>query len=160
MDSTLEILRRLTNEHVEFVVVGGLAGVAHGSSLVTEDLDVCAPLSRSNVERILSALQGLNPRWRMSPDRPPLSGDADRLKGLKNIYLVTDLGQIDFLSEITGVGDYGAVARRTIEVDLAGVTCRVLDIDALIESKRALARPKDLRAALELEAIRRKIRGG
>ena len=160
MASTLDLLKRLTVHDVEFVVVGGMAGVAHGSSLVTQDLDVCAALSQQNLSRILSALGELNPRWRMRPDRPSLPKDSAKLAGVKNLYILTDLGQIDVLSEITGVGDFAEVARQSINLDLGGVTCRVLSLDALIAAKKALARPRDLYAAAELEAIRRRVRGG
>jgi len=158
MASTLDILTRLNRHKVEFVVVGGLAGVVHGSALVTEDVDVCAPLSQQNLTRILAALADINPRFRMSPHRPPLPGDAERLAGYKNLYLITDLGQIDILSEITGVGAYEEVSRHAIAVELAGVRVHVMDIHALIESKKALGRVKDLRAAAELEAIRDRVR--
>ena len=158
MASTLDILTRLNRHKVEFVVVGGLAGVVHGSALVTEDVDVCAPLSQQNLTRILAALADINPRFRMSPHRPPLPGDAERLAGYKNLYLITDLGQIDFLSEITGIGGYDEVSQHTIRVDLAGVPVQVLDLDALIASKKAMGRAKDIRAATELEAIRDRLR--
>ena len=42
--------------------------------------------------------------------------------------------------------------------DLGGVTCRVLDLEALIQAKKALGRPRDLQAAAELEAIRERLR--
>jgi len=46
MASTLDLLKRLIGHEVEFVIVGGVAGVLHGSSLVTRDLDVCAAHER------------------------------------------------------------------------------------------------------------------
>jgi hypothetical protein len=158
MASTLDLLKRLNDNGVAYVVVGGLAGVAHGSGLVTEDVDVCAPLDRENLVRIWAALDGLNPRWRMSPEQPRPPDSPDSLVGYKNLYLITDLGQIDFLSEITGVGPYEDVSRCSISVDLGGVVCRVLDLDTLIHSKRAMGRPKDHQAAIELEALRDRIR--
>lgn len=154
MGSTLDILRRLSEHDVEFAIIGGLAGVAHGSSLVTEDLDVCAPLTRENLSRILAALGSLNPRWRMLPNRPPLPPDASKLDGYKNLYILSDWGQVDFLSDIAGIGGYDQVARRCVTLDIAGRPCRVLSLDALIEAKRAMGRPKDIQAAIELEAIR------
>ena len=158
MASTLDLLKRLSDHRVECVVVGGVAGVAHGSSVVTEDVDVCAPLSADNLARIWAALGDLRPRWRMSPGRPPVPDDPNEVAGFKNLYLLTDLGQIDILSEISGVGAYDDVARHSIVVDLGGVTCRVLDIDALILTKKAMGRPKDLQTATELEAIRERVR--
>jgi hypothetical protein len=35
---------------------------------------------------------------------------------------------------------------------------RVLDLDAMIDAKRAMKRPRDLHAVLELEAIREKLK--
>jgi hypothetical protein len=158
MASTLEILKRLHDHQVKFVIVGGLAGVAHGSSLVTEDVDVCAPLDRTNLAKILAALDGINPRLRMSPNRPRLRNDPERFAGYRNLYLVTDLGQVNILSEITGIGDYRVVTQHTVKLELAGRAYHVLDLDALIQSRRALGRPKDIQSAMELEAIRRRLR--
>ena len=157
MASTLDCLKLLSACNVEYVIVGGVAGVLHGSQLVTEDVDVCAPLTIANLEKILGSLRGRNPRFRMSPDRPPLPDDPSQLVGFKNLYLATDLGQIDILSEITGVGNYSEVCKHTIAVHLGGVSCRVLDLDNLIQAKSALDSPKNRHTVLELKAIRERI---
>ena len=159
MASTLDLLKILASHDVDFVVGGGVAGVLHGSRLVTQDVDVCAPLTLENLTRILASLAGLNPRFRVAHENRPLPADPAALSGYKNLYLVTDLGQIDVLSEITGVGSYDEVASHTITVDLAGTGCRVLDLDTLIRAKRALNLPKDRQAIVELEAIRERISG-
>ena len=158
MVSTLDLLKRLEQHQVEFVVVGGIAGVFHGSQLVTEDVDVCAPLTLLNLERIVRALRGLSPRFRMHPKQIPLPDDVEELLGFKNLNLVTDQGQLDILSEITGIGDYDRVAPQTISIDIGGVACRVLSLDALIKSKKAINLPKDRQAVIELEAIRNRLK--
>ena len=157
MASTLDILRRLTDHEVEFVVVGGLAGVVHGSCLVTEDVDLCVPFEPTNLTSILQALRSLHPRHRMTPRHPALADDPAELAAFNNLYLLTDLGQIDLLSEITGVGRYTEVSRHTTTVGMGGLTVRVLNIDALVRARKALGRPKDLQAAAELEAIRERL---
>lgn len=159
MASTLDCLRILSAHDVEYVVVGGVAGVLHGSRLVTEDVDICAPLSLRNLERLVAALRDFNPRFRMTPGRLPLPLELSRLAEYRNLYLVTDLGQIDILSEISGVGDYTEVSRHTITVDLGGFECRVLDLDTLIRAKSAMNAPKDRQALLELRAIRERLQG-
>jgi len=158
MASTLDLLERLNKHAVEYVLVGGVAAVVHGSQLVTGDVDICSPLEAPNLARIVAALSGLQARFRMTPDRRPLPLEPERLAGFKNLYLETDLGQLDVLSEIAGVGDYGAVASHTVTLDLGATTCRILDLDTLILSKKALGRPRDLQAVIELEAIRQHIR--
>jgi hypothetical protein len=157
MGSTLDLLTRLIRHEVEFVVVGGLAGVLHGSSLVTQDIDVCAAFTGGNLARILSALRDLSPRLRMTLERRSLPEDAADLVGYRNLYLVTDWGQINILSEITGVGNYLEVARHAIRVKIGGTDCRVLDLDTLIQAKKALNLTKDRQAILELEAIRERL---
>jgi len=159
MASTLDFLKLLSAYDVEYVVVGGVAGVLHGSQLLTEDVDICAPLTIANLEKILAALRGLNPRFRMSPDRRPLPDDPSQVVGLKNLHLSADLGQIGILSDITGVEDYSELCKHTIAVHLGGVRCRVLDLDTLILAKSALDSPKDRYAVLELKAIRERIQG-
>jgi len=158
MASTLDLLKRLSGHEVEFVIVGGIAGVLHGSSLVTRDLDICAPLTRDNLARILVALSGLNARFRVTSDQRPLSANPEDYLGYRNLYLLTDWGQLDILSEIMGLGNHEAVARNTITVDLGGISCRVLDLNALILSKKSLNRPRDRLAVIELEAIRERLR--
>jgi hypothetical protein len=68
--------------------------------------------------------------------------------------LTSKLGDIDLLGEIVGGGGYAELRPHTIELDLFGVRCLCLDLDKLIEVKRAAGRPKDLEALAELEAIR------
>ena len=84
--------------------MGGYAGMLHGSALVTQDLDVCAVLSNENVDRLREALGDLHPMHRLSS--PKLSFLSDPGPGLKvnNLYLRTDLGPLDILSSILGVG--------------------------------------------------------
>src|SRR5437867_4299277 len=109
MVSMRELLLKLNAENVEYVIVGGMAAVLHGSAVVTEDLDICAPMTPENLARIIRSLADLNPCHRMSPKKPKLASTAEALKGFKNLYLTTDAGQIDILGEIDGVGDFVAV---------------------------------------------------
>jgi hypothetical protein len=158
MASTLDLLERLNKHAVEYVLVGGVAAVVHGSQLVTGDVDICAPLDAPNLAKIVAALSGLEAKFRMTPDRRPLPMEPEKLAGFKNLYLETNLGQLDIFSEIAGVGDYAAVALHTITLDLGGAICRILDLDTLIQSKKALGRPRDLQAVIELEAIRQRLK--
>jgi hypothetical protein len=62
---TCELLRRLRDADVEFLIVGGVAAIVHGSARVTEDRDVFAPLDQALAVRIIQAFQDVRPRWRM-----------------------------------------------------------------------------------------------
>lgn len=154
MDTIHDILRLLHQHDVEFVIVGGMAGIVHGSSVVTEDLDICAPFTIDNLSRLLAALADVNPRHRIPPQHPSLSEDPQTLSTFNNLYLLTDRGQLDVLSAIDNVGSYEQLAERTISITFGGLTFRVLDIDALIRAKEAMSRPKDIQTARELKALR------
>ena len=54
------LLQRLSDAGIEFVVVGGVAAVLHGSSMVTRDLDVCASLTDANIRKLRAALHDLH----------------------------------------------------------------------------------------------------
>jgi len=73
MENAEQLLKILAENQVEFVIVGGIAGIFHGSPLTTLDLDVCAPLSVENMMRISTALRPLHARHRMNPNAPALS---------------------------------------------------------------------------------------
>jgi len=149
-----ELLRTLTEHEVDFVIVGGLAAVLHGSPLGTFDVDVCMDFSAESLTTLLDALRPLNPRLRHRPDRMPLPVDPGRLRGVKNLYLLTDLGAIDLLGELPGVGGFGEIRHRSVEMDVGGFGCRLLDLDTLIAQKRVANREKDRRALPYLLAIR------
>src|SRR5678815_4407202 len=99
MEKLAEILRRLYDAKVEFVLIGGLAAVQHGTSYSTYDVDVCVPLSRENVRRIERAIRDINPRFRHRRDLP-FSLTDEMLPNLKNLYIQTDLGPLDCLGEV------------------------------------------------------------
>jgi hypothetical protein len=152
------LLRRLCDNGVEFVIVGGFAAVSHGVTRVTRDIDLCIPFTRENLVRVRSALEGIHPRHRMIPGRIPLTGDPTELEQFKNLYLETDLGALDLLSEIAGIGDFLRVLERgTVTLPLWGMPCKVLGLEGLIEAKQAMSAPKDRQDLLELKAIRQRL---
>ncbi len=71
-----------------------------------------------------------------------------------NFKLSTDLGNLDLLSEVTGLGGYDQVRAASVAMSLFGMLCQVLSLDALIVAKRAAGRTKDLLVLPELEALR------
>ncbi len=97
MASTLDLLRRLAEHGVEFVLVGGMAAAAHGSSIVTEDVDICIPFDLSTLTALLQSLQESHPRHRMQAQRSPISPDPSTYLGWRALYVVTDEGQLDVL---------------------------------------------------------------
>ena len=56
----LPFLGRLADAKVDFVVIGGVAGGAHGSSYPTYDLDIAYERGRGNIENIVEVLRAVN----------------------------------------------------------------------------------------------------
>jgi len=154
MSDHLNLLRRLTDAGIQFVIVGGYAGVVHGCSYVTQDIDICCLFSPANLLALQQALADLHPVHRMTPGRKPLSLTAERAARFTNLYLDTDLGRLDCLSAVAGLGDYGKVKQASEPIEVEGMRLHVLTLDALIRSKQSLNRPRDQQALRQLQALK------
>ncbi|OGQ05267.1 MAG: hypothetical protein A2W61_08415 [Deltaproteobacteria bacterium RIFCSPLOWO2_01_44_7] len=156
MQNFEKLIPGLVDGGVEFVIVGGFAAVIHGVTLVTRDLDVCIPFTVKNCEALLQSVQNIHPFHRMDSNRSPLKETPESLSHFKNLYLNTDLGTIDFLGRIDGVGSYPEVLKYAVKIKLFNRSCNVLDIDALIKAKKEMKEAKDKQAVIQLEAIKQK----
>lgn len=134
------VLRR---HQVDFVVVGGLAGSAHGSSYPTYDLDVAYSREAENLERMAAALRELEVRLTNAPADLPFQIDATSLANGANFTFDTPLGRFDILGHLPGIGSYESLADAAVAAELEGELVRVASIDHLISMKRAAGRPKD-----------------
>lgn len=148
------LLSRLKEEKLEFVIIGGVCGVLHGASLITLDLDICCRFDRQNLRRIEAAVKDLHPHHRLTPNKLPLELTDELCDRLKNLYLNTDLGILDCLGEVSGIGNYEDVLKHSVSHRLSSGEVRILSLDALIASKSAAGREKDLDAVKLLQAIK------
>ena len=103
------LLERLVGGSVDFVLVGGFAGVVYGCTYVTQDVDICCDFLTENLFRLQKAVADLHPVHRMTPERIKLQLTKESCGQLKNLYLDTDMGQLDCMSFIEGIGDYQKV---------------------------------------------------
>jgi len=155
------LLGRFADERAEIVLVGGWAAIAHGVVHLTNDVDFCYAADPANLERVAQALAPLNPRLRVEgltdeqASALPFRLDGRALRDHELLTLVTDAGAVDLIRTIPGVGDYTAVRAVAIPIEVFGHTVPTLDLPALIDSKRAVRRPKDLAALPQIEATLR-----
>ena len=146
---------RLVGEfQLDCVLVGGVAATVHGSSIPTQDLDICYLRDPGNLTKVVKALRSVNATLRGAPKNIPFILDEETLRRGLNFTFDTDAGKLDLLGEVRGVGMYSDCLQNADEAEIFGYTCRVLSLDKLIDAKRAAGRPKDLIALTELEAIR------
>jgi hypothetical protein len=150
------LLVRLRDSGLDFVVIGGVCVVYHGAPIATFDLNICCPFGEANVVKIEAAVKDLHPFHRLAANKLPLEETRSRFSGLKNIYLQTDLGKLDCLSEVAGIGNFERVKELSTIAQFSYGGFRFLNLDALIAAKKALARPRDLDAVRWLECIKEK----
>lgn len=151
-----EPLKLLAEHEVECVIIGGVAATLYGSTILTNDLDVCYARNSQNLERLATALQSVNAKLRNAPPDLPFVLDAETLRRGLNFTFATDAGSLDLLGEVSGVGSYDEAFSGAIMYELFGYSFAVLEIQKLILAKRAAGRPKDMVALPELEAIQQR----
>ena len=156
MSNLNQLLLRLSDADIEFVIVGGFAAMLHGSSLLTRDVDVCAVLTAENLDKLRHVFRDLHPVHRMTPQRLSFLDNPDPGVPMNNLYLQTDLGPLDLLGSIAGVGDFATIKANAIEAELFGKKIRIMSLDDLIKAKEAIGREKDWLAVKELRAIKEK----
>ncbi|MBL8229124.1 MAG: hypothetical protein JNL98_11630 [Bryobacterales bacterium] len=125
------LIQHLSDSGVEFVVIGGWAAIFHGSTHVTNDLDICYSRDKQNLRRLAGALAPFHPRPRGFPDGLPFVWDATTLANGTILTLTTDLGTLDLLAEVSGIGTY----------------------EEATAAKKSAGRPKDLLMLPELEGL-------
>jgi predicted nucleotidyltransferase len=148
------ILQVLTAHGVDFVVIGGVAAILHGSATLTQDVDVCFATDDANLEALGGALRELNASLRGVEDDVPFVPDAGTLRQIQLLTLQTSAGPLDVLVKPDGCPPYARFRRRADRMDVGGFAVLVASIDDLIAMKRAAGRDKDLLAVEELNAIR------
>ncbi len=148
------LLRILSEAGVECIIIGGVAAAVHGAARATFDLDIVYRRTPENVRRLVLALTPHHPYLRGAPPGLPFRWDVATIQHGLNFTLTTDIGDLDILGEIVGGGGYDALLPSTVVIRAFGVDCRLLNLDRLIEVKRAAGRPKDFEAIAELETVR------
>lgn len=150
------LIKALTTQGVNCVIIGGMAMVAHGSSYVTEDVDIAYARDRENIEKLVAALKPFHPRLRVQgePEGVAFPFDARTIANGGNFTLLTDVGNVDILAHIDGFSNFEELQRASQRIEAFGHDVAVLSIDGLIRAKRASARPKDLLAIPELEVLK------
>jgi hypothetical protein len=148
------ILRTLVAYRVEFVVIGGMAGAAHGSPSATVDIDICYRRSETNLKRLTKALHELNGRLRGVEEEVPFLLDAKTLTAGDHFTLTTDLGDLDLLGTPAGTAGFEDLKAGAEKVEMDGFAVLVANLQDLIRMKRSAGRPRDLTELVILEALR------
>ena len=150
------LLGALGEHQVDFVIVGAVALVLHGSPRVTRDLDISYSRKLENLRRLSAALHDFKPRLRGAPDGLPFVLDEATLHAGLNFTLTTTAGDLDLMGELLGVGGYEITHRLSVPMTIHGRSVAVLGLDGLERAKRAAGRLKDLADIAEIIEIRKR----
>lgn len=150
-----KILEALTHHEVRFVVIGGLAALAHGSPYPTGDIDITPDTSPENLARVSNALSDLGAQVWSGDDQAPLpfAHDATSLASVGVWNLVTEFGRVDLTLVPSGTDGYTDLVRDATRIDILGVVVPVASLADVIRSKQAANRDKDQRMLPTLRRI-------
>lgn len=147
------ILAALVAHRIRFVVIGGVAATVHGSARFTNDIDICYDTEPDNIERLVSLLVEWQAYLRGVEPGLPFILDARTFRTTPIMTLTTPMGAIDVLDRVPGVGTYADAVDRSERVRVGSTEFLALTLEALIASKKAVRRKKDIEHLIELEAI-------
>jgi predicted nucleotidyltransferase len=148
-----ELLRRLANADVEFVVVGGLALNAWGVVRGTKDVDVVIATEAENLRRVAEVAVAAGGHVQQGEALLGSSVSiAAALGSGKQVAIETDIGRLDIIQGLDGVPGYDDLRSRASEADVLGIKVAVCSIEDLKTMKRAAGRTRDLADLEDLEA--------
>ena len=159
MTPFIPAIQAFEKEGVRYVVVGGLAAIAHGVNRYTSDIDFVVQLDQVNAERAVRVLTslGLKPR---APVDPVQFANAETRKTWirdKNMMVFSFFDPKDPFLTIDIFVDYPVefegLFERSVVKKLGNLPVRVCAREDLLAMKRKVGRPKDLEDVRLLERM-------
>lgn len=155
------VVRALDAAGVRYLVVGGMAVIAHGYGRLTLDLDLVVQLEPNNVRAAFSALAPLGYR-----PRQPVTAEQFADPAMRRLWMETkNMKVLNFQSDryremtvdvfIAEPFDFDTEYSRALVQELIpGIPMRFVCLDTLIAMKEAVQRPRDLDDAWHLRMLR------
>lgn len=141
------LITALVDGGVDFIVIGGLAVIAHGYSRATDDVDIVPAPDRENLGRLASVVQGLDYTIAGTEEFDPdelVHPEPDALEAGGNWVLATRYGGLDILQYVEPDLDYETLAKEAISDELFGHTVRFCGYRHLVAMKEAAGRTQDV----------------
>ncbi len=158
------ILEVLEKHGVDYILVGAVAGILHGSPIMSDDVDIVPALNMKNLSALSEALNELHARL-MSHEVPEGIDVKFSGKDLKKwivefrfLNLITDHGQLDIIHRPGGTAGYSDLAENAEQLDIGSLTVQVAALEDIIRSKSAVGRQRDLEQLPTLRMVLEKKR--
>lgn len=162
-----QIFGALQSAEVRYIVVGGLAVIAHGYLRATKDIDLVIALEPENVRRAMGALSALGFRPKV-PVKAAEFGDAETRrrwieeKGMMVFQLVSDRFPFEPIDVfVREPFDFAREYQRCMWKQLnRELKVPFISVEQLIELKLGAGRPQDIADVAELEQENRRGKPG
>ena len=144
------LLQALERQRVNYIIVGGLGRVIHGSDELTHGLDIVPSIREENLRRLGLALEELNAR---RPDGKAAVVERE-LAREPVLELQTDAGELKIVPEPAGTRGYDDLRRRAgLEPLGRGLRPSVASLDDHARMLAALGRDHDRKPLLTLQRL-------
>lgn len=150
---TERLLEVLADSGLSFVVIGGVAAIAHPATTATQDLNIAMAVDPDKIWKLLDALAPYTPVHFTRPDLPLIAENAESLAKFRLLLVETDLGRLDVLSQVDPFESLADVPTVQLPL-LPDRQFEVIDLDALIEVKAHVGRGKDKILEQELRTVK------
>ncbi len=160
MTPFLTVLEAFDRQGVDYIAVGGMAVIMHGSVRTTTDLDLVIHLTAGNTKKAIEVLLRGGLRPRAPVDAREFADEGTRKKWIqeKNMIVFSfyhkdhPMNDVDIF--VQHPLDYESLRSRSVVMDLGKVKIRVCGLEDLLELKKRAGRPKDLEDIRQLEQIK------
>lgn len=154
------IIRALNDAEVRYLIVGGLAVIAHGYMRFTTDVDLLLDLEQDNVQRAIAVLQSLDYRPRLPIAITDFADTHKREQWVneKNLIVFSlastqhPLTEIDIFAQnpFSFTQAYETAAWKEVVV---GLTAPIISLEDLLRLKQQAGRPQDINDIARLKEL-------
>jgi hypothetical protein len=139
----LETVARVLHKHgLEAILIGNAAAALQGAPVTTIDLDFLIRKTPRNTQKLTAIAKSMNAML-LRPHYP--------VSGLYRLMRDDDGLQLDFMTVIHGVKSFAALRAQSESHDFGGFPLLVAELTAVLASKRAAGRPRDVAVLDTLE---------
>lgn len=140
-----EMVRVLSENHVEYVMIGGIAATAWMSPYPTQDVDICPSSDEGNLKRLARALNAMEAKrvTDLDPEGVDVNISPDYLRAENEIAFMTMWGPLDLVFIPRGTRGYEDLLEEAVGDYLSGNPVLFASRRDVIRMKDARGLPKD-----------------